>query len=149
MVSLNQQKYNLIQSAAQHQIPQEVMVYVVDLLANIANHLDQVDYYVLTYPDQSWFALNTADQQWILAFGYQEDAEDTLTELQIEASALSIQTLGVLDLLFLCLGLKQADGIAFYDSLGDRQSSKTIAQAALRQQLNHYLRSVTQQPPIA
>ncbi len=151
MDDLIRQSQLLIQAAPQHQVPAPVMRAVAAILVVVAKELDHLFYYVPVYPDQSWLTIATPPspqdpdgQSWIPAFGSEGDGEQTIVELS-EETELGLQTIGVVELLFLCMGLKQADGLVFYDTEGDRQAGKTVARAVLQHEIHQQLAQLQQQ----
>jgi hypothetical protein len=150
---LADQQHQLILDGPRHGIPTAVMQQVVDLLSQVAQDLDHLTYYLLRYPHGAWLVLETPPSgSWIPVFGHEADAEDTRHRLGSQAqfgeddADLLVESMGVLDLLFLILGLQQSTGILVYDTLGDRQNAKTIAQAALKQRFQQQLEQAQPRP---
>jgi hypothetical protein len=142
----------LLQSAPQHQLPEPVMQQVVLLLLQVAQALDHDQYTVLRYPDQAWLTVQTdptpqhpQGQAWIPAYGHPQEAALSQVELGSAGIQLQLEQMGIVDLLFLCLGVRGADGFVFYDSPGDRQSGKTVTRTALQQELNRQLQTLPHQ----
>ncbi|MFS8858383.1 hypothetical protein NW851_02000 [Synechococcus sp. H55.7] len=155
VVSLAGQAAALVDSAPQNGIPAAVMQQVADVLTQVAQHLDHLQYTTLRYPDGGWLTVRVVEKPdqtefspggepvshvWIPAFGHLEDAQATLAELRERAPELETVSFGVLELLFLALGFSRADGIVFYDQVGNRQQGKTVACRALTEQVNQSLR---------
>ena len=154
MRPLEDQAQTLIQSAPDHQVPQQVMKRIVMLLVQAAQQLDHLAYHALRYPDEAWLSIRTPPTpedpegvRWLPAFGYQSDGEAVLSTLSETDPQVQLVSIEVLDLLFLCLGLKGSKGIVFYDTEGDRQMGKTVSQEILKQRLNQQLSSMTPNTP--
>ncbi|MFQ3613260.1 MAG: hypothetical protein SNJ68_06045 [Cyanobacteriota bacterium] len=157
VVSLTAQATALVDTAPQNGIPTAAMQQVADVLTEVAQHLDHLQYTTLRYPDGGWLTVRVVEKPteegaepithlWIPAFGHIEDAHTTLAELNSQAPDLEAAPFGVLELLFLGLGLSRADGIVFYDQAGDRQMGKTVASQPLTEQINQAIRAVTSPP---
>jgi hypothetical protein len=161
MVSLTAQAAALVDTAPQNGIPTAAMQQVADVLTEVAQHLDHLQYTTLRYPDGGWLTVRVVEKPapsasgtesppithlWIPAFGHIEDAHTTLAELSSQAPELEAASFGVLELLFLGLGLSRADGIVFYDQAGDRQQGKTVASQPLTEQINQAIRGSTPPP---
>lgn len=166
VVSLAAQAATLVDTAPQNGIPTAAMQQVADVLTQVAQHLDHLQYTTLRYPDGGWLTVRVVEDPaageaeslssegsqptthlWIPAFGHLEDAHTTLAELKERSPELETASFGVLELLFLALGLSRADGIVFYDQAGDRQQGKTVACRALMEQVNQSLRRWASPPP--
>ncbi|MEN9222488.1 MAG: hypothetical protein Q6M04_08630 [Thermostichus sp. BF3_bins_97] len=158
VVSLTAQAAALVDSAPQNGIPTAAMQQVADVLTEVAQHLDHLQYTTLRYPDGGWLTVRVVEKPaqegsepithlWIPAFGHPDDAQTTLAELNSQAPELEAAPFGVLELLFLGLGLSRADGIVFYDQAGDRQQGKTVASQPLTEQINQAIRGSTPPPP--
>lgn len=135
-MSLQDQGQRLMQSAPDHDIPVVVMGTVVQMLMQVAQSLDHLHYAVLHYPDHSWVVL---PQGWLPAFGDDHDAHQICLELAL--TEVEVQWMGVLELLFLALGLTTAQGLVIYDRRGDRSRGKTITRTALHRQLQTVLKA--------
>ncbi len=166
VASLTAQAAALVDTAPQNGIPTAAMQQVADVLTEVAQHLDHLQYTTLRYPDGGWLTVRVVEKPaprasgteslegsepithlWIPAFGHIEDAQTTLAELSSQAPELEAASFGVLELLFLGLGLSRADGIVFYDQAGDRQQGKTVASQPLTEQINQAIRRSTPPPP--
>jgi hypothetical protein len=146
MRSLLEQKKELQQTGPAQGIPETVMERVLSLLSDVAQELDHLEYYVLQWPGGGWFLLSPSLERWIPAFPDHTEALKMVTILQQtlpQASELKILNLGVLELLFLGLGLTQAKGILFYDQEG---AGKGITQTSLKSGLKHYLKDLPPPP---
>ncbi len=160
--SLAAQAATLVEEAPQNGIPTAAMQQVAEVLTQVAQHLDHLQYTTLRYPDGSWLTVRVVERSagmeslpepepighlWIPAFGHLEDAQATLAELREQAPDLEAASFGVLELLFLALGLSRAEGIVFYDQAGDRRQGKAVACRPLAEQVSQALRRGF--PPIA
>ncbi|MCF2970865.1 hypothetical protein L1047_06605 [Synechococcus sp. Nb3U1] len=157
VVSLTAQAAALVDTAPQNGIPTAAMQQVADVLTEVAQHLDHLQYTTLRYPDGGWLTVRVVEKPaqegsepithlWIPAFGHIEDAQTTLAELSSQAPDLEAAPFGVLELLFLGLGLSRADGIVFYDQAGDRQQGKTVASQPLTEQINQAIQGSAPPP---
>ncbi|MEN9202763.1 MAG: hypothetical protein Q6K80_00285 [Thermostichus sp. DG_1_6_bins_120] len=157
VVSLTAQAAALVDSGPRNGIPTAAMERVVDVLTAVAQHLDHLQYTTLRYPDGGWLTVRVVEKPaqqgsepvthlWIPAFGHLEDAQTTLAELHNQAPDLEAAPFGVLELLFLGLGLSRADGIVFYDQAGDRQQGKTVACQPLAEQVNQAIQGSAPPP---
>ncbi|MGY2753285.1 hypothetical protein ACVW0Q_001634 [Thermostichus sp. MS-CIW-21] len=160
--SLAAQAATLVEEAPQNGIPTAAMQQVAEVLTQVAQHLDHLQYTTLRYPDGGWLTVRVVESSagadsppepeppghlWIPAFGHLEDAQATLAELRQQAPDLEATSFGVLKLLFLALGLSRAEGIVFYDQAGDRRQGKAVACRPLAEQVSQALRRGL--PPIA
>ncbi|MGQ9837356.1 MAG: hypothetical protein ACUVRV_05180 [Cyanobacteriota bacterium] len=157
VASLMAQATALVNTAPQNGIPTAAMQQVANVLMEVAQHLDHLQYTTLRYPDGGWLTVRVVEKPaeegsesithlWIPAFGHIEDAQTTLAELNSQAPDLEAAPFGVLELLFLGLGLSRADGIVFYDQAGDRQQGKTVACQPLTQRINQAIRGFAPPP---
>ncbi len=133
------QTQQLLMDGPRHGIPTAVMEQTIQLLAQVAQDLDHPGYYLLRYPDGGWLLVETPPSgSWIPAFGHASDA--AAIRQSLASPDLLIEAKGVIEMLFLTLGLQQGSGILVYDTLGDRQKGKTIAQQTLKQHFQQRLR---------
>ncbi|MDX2270540.1 MAG: hypothetical protein NW237_01130 [Cyanobacteriota bacterium] len=144
---LTEQAQTLLQSAHEQELPMAVMEQVVMVLQEVAGSLNYQEYFLLRYPDESWLTLRSQEgQRWLLAYGHESDAQTTQQELSLQNLPLQVVPLEVLSILFLGLGLQQAEGLLFYDQAGERQVGKSVMQADLQAQVNRYLQGIPLPP---
>ncbi|MEN9204923.1 MAG: hypothetical protein Q6K99_00285 [Thermostichales cyanobacterium BF4_bins_65] len=89
--------------------------------------LDQVlaslaadQYYLIAYPDPSWLTVQVGSQAWLPAF------RDPLDAQQVQPPGTELVLVPARELLWRGMGLKQTQGIIFYDRPGDRQWGKQV-----------------------
>lgn len=117
--TLVEQEQLLLQAAPTYGIPQPVMQVVVQMLSQVAQELDHTHYFVLRHPDQAWLTIGLKDQPWLPAFAYEQDAQVVMGT----PPDLELVSLGILELLFLGLGLTHAQGLMFLT----RRTRQTMA----------------------
>jgi hypothetical protein len=153
LTTLQTQAHRLVQTAPAHGIPVIAMQHVAAMLIQVAQQLQHSAYATLRYSDQSWLLIPQPVQPgasepclWLPAFASSADAEAIQQKVEGMTSDLQITVVDTVQLLFHGLGLRQAQGILFYEEPGHPSSSQPIWRQDLQRGLHQTLKSIVQDP---
>ncbi|MGK7908511.1 MAG: hypothetical protein AB4040_14990 [Synechococcus sp.] len=135
MSNIPEQVEKLIETGPQQGIPPVAIAPIAQMLATVAQDLEQLQYYALRDRQQGWWLISTGAEQaekWVAVFGHRADAERMLAELENVTSqapkaedefqtSFEVVEKGVIELLFLALGMRRSAGLLVYEAEGDAE----------------------------
>ncbi|MBE9028174.1 hypothetical protein IQ266_00200 [filamentous cyanobacterium LEGE 11480] len=131
MKTLDQQIKNLIKDAPNDPEMRQITETFAPVLKEIASKFRYLEYYVLQTPDQAWvsFTLNHRTQSHvektiIYAFPSLEDVSRSIAPQDL--SALSVVSIGIIDLLFQFYALNLGEGLVLFDTPGNTEKAIEI-----------------------
>lgn len=145
---LDRQVRRLIDGAQQHQVSNEVMQIVTNILRAIAEQLDQPIYTILTAKNGAWLTVTLSNRNFPelekqVVYAYPSYDVATIEARKLLELEPICQEMGVIDLLFQLLALKEIDSLIFFDQSRSGQQGKEIS----RQEIQNLCQRQLKPPP--
>ena len=127
MSNIPEQVEKLIETGPQQGIPPVAIAPIAQMLATVAQDLEQLQYYALRDRQQGWWLISTGAEQaekWVAVFGHRADAERMLAELEnvtSQAPKAEDEFQTSFEVLFLALGMRRSAGLLVYEEEGDAE----------------------------